>query len=215
MRAEFGGLLQQNPIVMKAQLLESETFGSGSRSYFIDFSKAANNSNYIKITRSDKQADNTYKKNSVVIFEEDFTFLIESFSMLFTSVIHRKESDDVSASPDIQSRPVEFRKRGIKSWAPEKRPREKLLENGAGSVSNAELLALLIGSGTKKETAVGLAARILKSVDGDLNELAKVSHQQLCKFPGIGDAKAVTILAAMELSRRKTALTLPFELKAV
>lgn len=201
-------------MIMKAQLLESETFGSGSRTYFIDFSKAANQSNYIKITRSDRQEDNTYKKSSVVIFEEDFTFLIESFSMLFTSVIHRKESGDPVPSGS-HSNPVEYRKRSIKSWAPEKRPREKLLEHGAGYVSNAELLALLIGSGTKKQTAVGLAARILKSVDGDLNTLAKVSHQQLCKFPGIGDAKAVTILAAMELSRRKTALTFPFELKAV
>lgn len=199
---------------MKRQILETETFGTGARNYFIDFAKAENDSDYIRITRSDKQADNSYKRSSVVIFEEDFMFLIESFSMLFSSVIHRKQMHKVPPQGN-HKKTAEFRKRGIKSWSPEKRPRERLLENGAGSVSNAELLALLIGSGTKKETAVGLAGRILKSVGGDLNALSKLSHQKLTRFPGIGDAKAVNILAAMELSRRKNFAELPFKLKAV
>jgi DNA repair protein RadC len=199
---------------MKAQTLESETFGSGSRNYFIDFSKATNQSNYIKITRSDRQPDNTYLKNSVVIFEEDFSFLIESFSMLFTSVIYRKEKTSVGATGTASVSP-ELRNRGIKSWAPEKRPREKLLEGGAGSVSNVELLALLIGSGTTKETAVDLAARILKSVGGDLNALSELPLKKLTRFPGIGDAKAVNIMAALELSRRRNAILFPYALKAV
>ncbi|TCO22681.1 uncharacterized protein DUF3276 [Pedobacter psychrotolerans] len=75
---------------MKTGILESENFGNGKRNYFIDFARATNNSNYIKITRSDKQTDNSYKKSSVCIFQEDFHFLIESFSMLFTSMIHRE-----------------------------------------------------------------------------------------------------------------------------
>ncbi|WP_316819063.1 UPF0758 domain-containing protein [Pedobacter nyackensis] len=198
---------------MKPQTLESETFGSGSRSYFIDFSKATNQSEYIKITRSDKQADNTYKKNSVIIFEEDFSFLIESFSMLFTSVIHRKEKNHSEVTGTHSNAP-EFRKRGIKSWAPEKRPREKLMEGGAGSVSTAELLALLIGSGTTKETAVDLAARIQKSVGGDLNALSELPLKKLTRFQGIGEAKAVSIMAAMELSNRRDTISFPFKLKA-
>lgn len=199
---------------MKPQTLESETFGSGLRNYFIDFSRATNQSDYIKITRSDRQADNTYVKNSVVIFEEDFSFLIESFSMLFTSVIHRKKKSNVEATGTNSITP-EFRKRGIKSWAPEKRPREKLMEGGAESVSNVELLALLIGSGTTKETAVDLAARILKSVGNDLNSLSRLPLRKLTRFPGIGEAKAVNIIAAMELSRRINEIVMPFALKAV
>lgn len=76
---------------MKTQILESETFGNGKRTYFIDFAQASNDSEYIKITRSDRQADNSFKKSSVVIFNDDFEFLIESFSMLFTRMIHRQQ----------------------------------------------------------------------------------------------------------------------------
>ena len=79
---------------MKRQILETETFGTGTRNYFIDFAKAENDSDYIRITRSDRQADNSFKRSSVVIFEEDFMFLIESFSMLFNSVIHRTKMSD-------------------------------------------------------------------------------------------------------------------------
>ena len=81
---------------MKTETIESETFGSAKRQYFLDFNRASNNSNYIKITRSDRQSDNTYKRSSVVVFEDDFTFLIESFSMLFTNVIYKKETAEAA-----------------------------------------------------------------------------------------------------------------------
>lgn len=195
---------------MKTQTLEHETFGNGRRNYFIDFAQASNQSNYIKITRSDKQADNTFKTNSVVVFEEDFMFLIESFSMLFTSMIHRNEKSGKENEPKVP----EFRKRGIKSWPPEMRPREKMIAGGATALSEAELLALLIGSGTTRQTAVDLAGSILKSVNGDLNALSRIPQKKLIKFPGIGDAKAITIMASMELSRRaKLTPELPFKLK--
>ena len=198
---------------MKTGILESEYFGNGRRTYFLDFARASNNSNYIKITRSDRKADGTYKKSSVCIFQEDFHFLIESFSMLFTSMIHREAKSD--QKPEFSSSAkIETRTRGIKSWPAEMRPREKYLAGGPGGLSDAELLALLIGSGTTKQTAVDLAARILRSVNGDLNALSSCSVKRLSKFPGIGDAKAVTIMAAMELSRRSRQLLLPFNLKA-
>lgn len=200
---------------MKPQTLESEQFGNGKRTYFIDFAVAGNKSNYIRITRSDKQADNTYKKSSVCVFQEDFHFLIESFSMLFTSMIHREEiSGTKQAAPAHPAKP-EFRSRGIKSWPPEMRPREKFIAGGAQGLSDAELLALLIGSGTRKQTAVDLAASILKSAGGDLQELSRFPLKKLAKFPGIGEAKAVAIMAAMELSRRERQLAFPFKLKAV
>lgn len=90
----------------------------------------------------------------------------------------------------------------ITAWAEDDRPREKLQSKGRQALSDAELLAILLGSGSRKESAVDLAKRILKSVGENLNELGKQSLVDLMKFKGIGDAKAITIAAAMELGRR-------------
>lgn len=92
----------------------------------------------------------------------------------------------------------------IKSWAEEDRPREKLITKGRQSLTDAELIAILIGSGNKKETAVELSKRILKeSGNNNLNELAKLTVNDLIKFKGIGEAKAISIVAALELGRRR------------
>lgn len=91
----------------------------------------------------------------------------------------------------------------IKAWAEEDRPREKLLNRGKQHLSDAELLAILLGSGSREETAVGLAQRILKGQDNNLNELGKCGLSELTKFKGVGEAKAISIIAAMELSRRR------------
>ena len=93
----------------------------------------------------------------------------------------------------------------IKSWAEEDRPREKMLLKGSSALSDAELIGILIGSGSTEETAVDLAKRMLSSVDNELNRLGKLSIADLCKFKGIGEARAVTIAAAMELGRRRKA----------
>lgn len=92
---------------------------------------------------------------------------------------------------------------GIKSWAEQDRPREKMLEKGRQVVTDAELIAILIGSGNKNETAVELSKRILASVGNSLNELGKMSVADLSKFKGIGTAKAISIVAALELGRRR------------
>lgn len=95
-------------------------------------------------------------------------------------------------------------KLNIKDWAEEDRPREKMLLKGVGSLSDAELLGILIGSGNKNETAVELAQRILHSVSNNLNALGKLEIKDLIKnFNGIGEAKAITIVAALELGRRR------------
>lgn len=91
----------------------------------------------------------------------------------------------------------------IKSWAEEDRPREKLLIKGRHVLTDAELIAILIGSGTKKESAVELSKRILAHFGNNLNELAKLSVYDLVKFKGIGEAKAISIVAALELGRRR------------
>ncbi len=93
--------------------------------------------------------------------------------------------------------------KSIKSWAEEDRPREKMLAKGKESLSNAELIAILIGSGNSNESAVDLSRRILRDNNDNLIELSKLSINDLLKYKGIGEAKAVSIAAALELGRRR------------
>ena len=95
-------------------------------------------------------------------------------------------------------------KLSIKQWAEEDRPREKLLLKGVSSLSDSELVAILIGSGNNKESAVELSKRILQSSNNDLNLLARLGVSDLVNnFKGVGNAKAITIIAALELGRRR------------
>ena len=91
----------------------------------------------------------------------------------------------------------------INNWAEEDRPREKMASLGAEALSNAELLAILIGSGSTKESAVDLMKRVLADSKNNLNTLGKMSIHELCQYNGIGEAKAITILAACELGKRR------------
>ncbi|MFD1257471.1 DNA repair protein RadC [Mucilaginibacter terrae] len=91
----------------------------------------------------------------------------------------------------------------IKAWAEEDRPREKLNAQGRRALSDAELIAILIGSGSRDESAVELSKRILHYYDNDLQRLGKASVAELSKFKGIGEAKAISIIAALELGRRR------------
>jgi len=97
----------------------------------------------------------------------------------------------------------------IKSWAEEDRPREKLISQGRRSLTDAELIAILIGSGSRQESAVELSKRILHSLECDLDKLGRLSVKELSKFKGIGEAKAVSIIAALELGRRRRETELP------
>ena len=91
----------------------------------------------------------------------------------------------------------------IKSWAEEDRPREKLLTKGKHSLTDAELIAILIGSGNAKETAVDLARKIMAEYANDLNQIGRLNVKELQKFKGIGEAKALSIVAALELGKRR------------
>ncbi|MBP3715361.1 MAG: hypothetical protein J6J09_08545, partial [Phocaeicola sp.] len=91
----------------------------------------------------------------------------------------------------------------IREWAEEDRPREKMMTHGASALSNAELLAILIGTGNGDESAVELMRRVLGDFHNNLNEMGKCSIEELCKYKGIGQAKAITILAAAELGKRR------------
>ena len=96
-------------------------------------------------------------------------------------------------------------KHSIKQWAKDDRPREKLLLKGAENLSNSELIAILIHNGTKEKTAVDLGKEVLKLGKDNLNELGKLTVKELMKIKGIGEAKAITIAAALELGRRRQA----------
>ena len=96
-----------------------------------------------------------------------------------------------------------MKKISIKSWALDDRPREKLMFKGKTLLSDAELIAILIGSGNREESAVDLSKRILLSVNNDLNALAKLSVEELMKFKGIGEAKAISIVTALEFGKRR------------
>ena len=91
----------------------------------------------------------------------------------------------------------------IKSWSEDDRPREKLLLKGRHNLSNAELLAIILGHGTKRKSAVDLAREILALAGDDLSELARKNVKELCSVSGVGNAKAVSVLAALELAMRK------------
>lgn len=92
----------------------------------------------------------------------------------------------------------------IKSLAEEERPREKLLVKGKQALTDTELLAIVLGSGTRQESVIRLSQRILSSVNYNWNELAKLSISDLCKFNGIGKVKAIEIITALEIGRRKS-----------
>ena len=96
-----------------------------------------------------------------------------------------------------------YGKVGIKAWAVEDRPREKLISRGLSALTDAELIAILISSGNSRESAVELSRRIMDSIHHNLNELGKLNCDELKKFRGIGQAKAITLIAAMELGRRR------------
>lgn len=101
----------------------------------------------------------------------------------------------------------------IKDWAAEDRPREKLLLKGKSTLSDAELIAILLGTGTASLSAVDLAKKVLQCTANNLDELARLSVKELMKVKGIGEAKAVTIVAALELGRRRKELATEEKIK--
>ena len=106
-------------------------------------------------------------------------------------------------------------KKSIKEWAADDRPREKMMAKGKAALSNAELIAILIGSGNSELSAVELSRRILDSVDNNLISLSNLTLSDLMRHKGIGEAKAITIMAALELGKRRRAAeaNLPAEVK--
>jgi len=99
---------------------------------------------------------------------------------------------------------LKYNKLPISQWAKDDRPREKLLRTGAGNLTDTELVATLIGTGNGQYNALDLARQILLSINHNLSQLGTLEYQDLIKFSGIGDAKAITLLSAIELGRRRS-----------
>ncbi len=185
---------------MKDNTIATEAFSSGRKSFFLDFKLARNKSNYMRITNLVQYEDGSTRKSRIYIWQEDFELWISAFASLFQSAVHAGEKD--TSVLDLFNQGKQKRGNGIKSWDPEKRPREKLLEGGAEDLTTAELIAMLIGTGTSETNAVGLAEKILNSVDQNVERLANLTHEQLAKFKGMGLAKSSAVLSAFELGKR-------------
>lgn len=100
---------------------------------------------------------------------------------------------------------MNYQPNSIKNWAEDDRPREKLLLKGQRALSDSELLAIIMGSGSRDESAVDLAKRILASVENNWNNLSRLSVKDLRKFKGVGEVKAINIMTALEIGRRRAA----------
>jgi DNA repair protein RadC len=107
--------------------------------------------------------------------------------------------------------PLKAMEKGIKGWADEDRPREKLMTKGKAALSDVELLAILLRSGTPSRTAVDVARLLLNEAGNNLVNLSKMTIADLMKIPGVGEAKALTIIAALELGMRRRAQSMPAE----
>lgn len=195
----------------KKEILATESFSAGSkRHYFLDFKRAENNSKYIQLTRSEQQEDGSYKRFSFVVFEDYLEDFISAFASLFQSAAYQGRGYQILREVVEDSRIA----KGIKAMPEGSRPREKLFAQGTNKLNNAELLAILLGSGSPGESALELASRIIEGLGGKIHMLKNSNFSSLCRFKGMGMAKASAILAAVELSRRLYACPPP-EFKTV
>ncbi|MBB2145735.1 hypothetical protein GM921_09575 [Pedobacter sp. LMG 31464] len=181
---------------MKSNIMYSEEFPSGPmRHYFFDYKQGPLGHRFMQITCSEKQPDGTYARNRVVFFERDLPMVVQALSSLCHHAGHLKFFVPKEAPFEVK------REKGIPSWEPDMRPRKRMLAHGPSALSDAELVAILIGSGTPKETAVALAARMLHAFGG-LKGLAGASYKRLGRFTGMGLAKCSAILSAIEIAVR-------------
>lgn len=185
---------------MKNSVLASESFSRGNTHYFLDLRLASNQANYFLFTQSSLLPDHSYKRNTLVIWDKD----IEDFIAGLSSLLHMAaylDQQDVTVH-QVREETQQLALKGIKAMEPGMRPREKLVSSGAGSLSDAELLALLIRSGSADESVVELGGRIMALAGDDPKKLDGLEFAHLCRLKGMGLAKSSAVLSAIELSRR-------------
>ncbi|MFD0763231.1 UPF0758 domain-containing protein [Mucilaginibacter lutimaris] len=178
--------------------VDSESFGHGRMHYFIDVKKAVNDSHFVLITSSEKYDSDKYYRQTVQLWEEDLAFFVEALSM----VLSRMTSDEGARFFDRPEMKVVLDPVGVLALPEKDRPREKLLALGADNLSNAELLAVLLCTGSHDLSVLDLCEKVMKSVKDEPSRLLTRTAKDFCKFRGIGAAKAGILLAALELGRR-------------
>ncbi len=188
---------------MNNSILAQEDFSIGTRHFYLDYRLAVNQSRYLNIACVDYSRDS--ERTGLRVFQSEVAPFVEGISSLFHHATHReidfeKQAGLMQPSPTVN---------GIKSWEPEIRPREKLMMQGREMMSDAELLAMLICAGLPGITAVDLAETVLKKVGGELKQLATLKAEDLMDIRGIGHARALSIISAMELAVRLAAREQP------
>jgi hypothetical protein len=177
--------------------LASETFSHGRKHYFIDVKKAVNDTHFVLITSSEQfRNDDKYYRRTIQLWEEDLAMFVEALSMVLGKMAYGELS-----TPEVKMERLK-RPKGMKAIAEYDRPREKLHALGAGALSNAELLAILLCTGSSELSVLDLCRQIMKSVQDEPARLLSRTAEDFCRFPGIGVAKAAVLLAALELGRR-------------
>jgi len=176
--------------------LAGETFSNGKKHYFIDLKKASNDTHFLLITSSEKYDDAKFHRRTIRLWEEDLGSFVEALSMVLRQLAHGELSP-----PEVKMELVKDPK-GMKAIAAYDRPREKLHALGADKLSNAELLAILLCTGSPALSVLDLCCKIMKSAEGNPAQLLNRTAGDFLRFPGVGAAKAATLLAAFELGRR-------------
>jgi hypothetical protein len=177
--------------------LASETFSHGRKHYFIDVKKAANDTHFVLITSSEQfRDDDKYYRRTIQLWEEDLAMFVEALLMALGKLAYGE-----LLPPEVKMELLK-RPKGMKAIAAYDRPREKLHALGAGALSNAELLAILLCTGSSELYVLDLCNQIMKSVKDEPSHLLTRTAEDFRPFPGIGVAKAAVLLAALELGRR-------------
>jgi DNA repair protein RadC len=177
--------------------LATETFSHGRKHYFIDVKKASNDSHFVLITSSEQFAnDPQYYRRTIQLWEEDLAKFVEALSMVLGRLAYG-ELESQQPAMEVLKDP-----KGVKALAEYDRPREKLHALGARALTAEELLAILLCTGTSELSVLDLCKKMMRSLKGDLAGMLEMTAEQLCSFPGIGVAKAATLMAALELGRR-------------
>jgi hypothetical protein len=177
--------------------LASETFSHGRKHYFIDVKRAANDTHFLLITSSEQFQNNPARyRRTIQLWEEDLAMFVEALTMVLGRLAY---GDLTPQDPKLKAvREVT----GMKALPFCDRPREKLHALGAEALSNPELLAVLLGTGGSELSVLDLCQKIMRSVKDEPARLLERSADDFCRFPGVGMAKAATLLASLELGRR-------------
>ena len=184
-------------------VIAEESFTYGAQRFYVGYKQAKNGSHYLTLARMDKRIED--KWISFHIFQEHIENVIQAIHSVFRTAAYRSENRSRQNNLFLPDPGVQ----GIKSWDEAVRPREKLMEQGREAMSDAELLAMLICAGLPGITAVDLAEKVLALAGNDLKRLAALSPEDLMTIRGIGHARALSVISAMELAVRLAARDQP------